>query len=468
MASDNQIIAGLYDLQHIQPRLRTYAQDKDFFRFWVLKQQKTLSVLKVISEKFGVVPAGDMRDWVLRYPEYDEIERSFYLAEASNTTDASNTKFMVSNDFGAMLNPSMRLLIDGIYVKETVTNASTDMATSRNIANGIILPEICRVISVGAPDSGGAGYTIVTVRRAHPATSYSNTAPAVSTSMRITISNIAVRANARVQPPFNKNSKMLENVVQITRHSYGVSELHTTGDGIDTYLAKGTTEHLGISYLMAEMFMTKTVELGLITGRKQINEVGGDYELEAGGILEWIPKDNDHVISLNGQLPTVERMNSIIRHMVDVSNVREIWLCLGTHAAEALANQYDKKTLWTINGELSLYYQMKIHTIEGVARDVTVNVITAPVLNDVGLHNGALALNLSEHNYNEKSKFGTFQIGYKHPFTDDPKDKESYHSNEGFKGTWRELYGAWSLIRRLQDTHFMILDFPQSNFSTVY
>lgn len=468
MAVDNEIIRGLYDYQHIQPRLRTYAQQKDYFRFWVLRQQKTLSVLKVISEKFGTIPGQDIRDWILRYPEFDEIERSFYLAEATNTTDPTNTKLKVANSYAAILNTSMRLIVDGIFVKANVANAATDMATSRDIANGIIYPETLRVTDVGAPDSGGAGYAIVSVRRAHPADSYTGTAPAITTSMRLTVSNIAVRANALVQPPFTKNSKMLENVVQITRHSYGISEMLTTGGGIDTYLAEGTTQHLGISYMLAELFMTKTIELGILTGRKAIKEVGSDYELEAGGVIEWVLPDSDHVISLNGNLPTVERMNSIIRHMCDVANVSELWMFLGTHAAEALANQYDKKTLWTVNGELSLYYQLKIHTLEGVARDITVNVVTAPVLNDIGLHNAALVLNLSEVNYNEKAKFGTFQIGYKSPFEDLPKETSSYRSNEGYKGTWRELYGAWTLIRRLRDTHFLILDFPQSNYSSVY
>ena len=462
--TDNQIIRGLYDIGNVQDRLRIYAQNRDYFRFWVVRQVNTISVLKVITEKFGVVPASEVRDWKIIYPEFDEIERSFYLAENSNTTDASNTLLKVTNDTAAILNTSHRLTVDGVYVKATVSNASTDMATTRNIANGIVYPESLRVLKVGAEDSGGAGYTIVQVKRAHPADSYTNTAPAITTSMKLLISNIVVRSNAMVLPPVSKNSRKLENVVQITRHSYGLGEMMVQGDGIDAYLAEGTTQHLGISYTLAETFMTKVVESGMLTGRFSQKEIGGDLENETGGILEWILPDSDHMISLNGQLPTVERMNSIIRHIADVSGVKEVWMCLGTEAAEALANQYDKKTIWQTNGDLSLFYRMRVVTLEGVARDITVNIITAPVLNEVGLSNAALVLNLTEQNYDEKAKFGAFQIAYKVPFQDSPKDKAGYRTGEGFKGIWRELYGAWSLIRRLRDTHFLILDFPRSNY----
>lgn len=462
--SDSSIILGLYDVQNIQPRLRTYAQDRDYFRYWALRQINTISLLKILSEKFGTVPAKDIRDWKFMYPEFDELEYQFSLEEASNTTDASNTKFKVTNDIGAILNTSHRLLIDTVYAKSTVADASTDMALARNIANGIIMNEIARVLNVGTEDSGGVGYRIVTVRRAHPADSYTNTAPAVSTSAVITIVNVAVRANSFPQPPVTKNSKKLENLIQITRHSYGLGEMMVQGDGIDTFLAKGTDAHLNISYTIAETWLMKVIERGVLAGRMSAKTIGNDLEYETGGILEWILGDTDHVIDLNGNLPTVERMNHWIRHMADISGVKELWMFMGTIAAEALANQYDKRTIWQTNGALSLYYQMKIITLEGVGRDVTVHIVTAPILNEIGMKTEALVLNLSEYNWNEKSKYGSFQIAYKVPFADMPKNPDGYKKDDGYMGKWRELYGAWGLVRRLQETHFRIVGFPNPNY----
>lgn len=463
MATDSKVIAGIYDVQNIQPRLRKYAQDRDFFRFWVLRQLNTISLLKIISEKFGTVPASDIRDWKFRYPEFDELEYSFSLVEASSSTDATNTVLKVTNNIGAILNTSMRLTVDGIFCKKVVA-AHTDMATAVNIASGIVLRESLRIINVGMPDSGGSGNTLVKVKRAHPADTYTGTAPAITTGMTLTITNVAVKANSFPQPPVTKNSKHLENLIQITRWSYGLGEMMVQGNGIDTFLAEGTVEHMNISYTIAETFLMKIIERAVITSRFSEKDLSGDLEHETGGILEFILSDTDHIIDLDGQLPTVQRMNHIIRKMADVAGVKELWMFLGTIAAEALANQYDNKVIWQTNGQLSLHYQMKIITLEGVGRDVVVHIVTAPLLNELGMGNEALVLNLTEYNYNEKSKYGSFQIAYKVPFDDRPKEPEGYKAGEGYMGRWRELYGAWGLVRRLPETHFRIINFPIPNY----
>ena len=462
--TDSGIILGLYDIQNIQPRLRKYAQDKDFFRFWALRQINTITLLKIISEKFGTVPARDIRDWKFLYPEFDELEYQFNLVELSSTTNANNNIFKVTNAIAAILNTSHRLLIDTVFVKETVTAAATDMATTRDIANGLVMNEVARIVNVGSPDSGGSGYTLVTVRRAHPSDSYTGTAPAVTTSATITIVNLAVRSNSYPQPPVTKNSKKLENLIQISRHSYGLGEMMVQGDGIDTFLAEGTQAHLNIAYTIAETWLMKVIERAILCGRMSAKTIGDDLEHETGGVLEWILADTDHVIDLKGQLPTVERMNHWIRHMADISGVKELWMFMGTIAAEGLANQYDKKTIWQTNGTLSLHYQIKIITLEGVGRDLTVHLVTSPLLNELGMSNEAIVLNLTEYNWNEKSKYGSFQVAYKVPFADLPKDPDGYKKSDGFMGKWRELYGAWGLVRRLRETHFRIVGFPIPNY----
>lgn len=464
--TDSQVIKGLYDITNIQDRLRKYAQDKDFFRFWVLRQRTPLSLLKIISEKFGTVPSDAAKaEWKFRYPEFDELDYQFYLSEASNSTNASNTKFKVTNSMGAILNSAHRLTIDGIWTRAEVSSGNPYFGTAINIANGIVLPEVARVIDVGTEDSGGAGFRIVTVRRGHPADSYStanpSTAPAVTTSMLITISNLAVRADSYPATPVTKNSKYNENVIQITRWSYGLSEMMTQGGGIDTFLATGTEAHLNISYQIAEAFMTKLIERAMITGRKSEKEVGGSLEHETGGLLEWILPDTDHIIDLQGQVPSIQRMNSIIRHMADVAGISEVWMFTGTHAAEALANQYDGKTIYYTDGQLSLHYQMKIMVLEGVGRNIIVYHVVAPIMNELGMAREALVLNLTEYNYNQKQKYGCFQIAYKVPFEDLPKNGQpSYKTGEGFMGILRELYGAWGLVRRSRDTQFRIINFP--------
>lgn len=462
--TDNDVIKGLYSLENVQDRLRKYAQDKEYFRFWALRQLNTISLLKIISEKFGSVPAEDVTDWEFKYPEFDELPYSFYLSEASGSTDGTNTKLKVTNSTGSLLNTTHRLLIQGIYCKTVVADTSTDMSTTKDVANGIVIPETARVISIGAEDSGGTGYRIITVRRVHPADSYTGTATAITTSMKIIISNLVSRADDYPKPPVTKNSKYLDNYIEISRMSYGLGEHMVQGGGIDTYLAKGV-EYLNIQYQLAETFLMKTIERAILTARKSKKEVDGSLEYETGGILEWIPQDTDHYLSFQNKVPSVPRINNLIRRMADTSGVKELWWFTGTELSEQVANAYEDKSIYYTNGDLSLQYRMKIKTLESVGRDLIVQHVTAPILNELGMANEGIVLNLTEYNYNEKAKFGCFQVAHKVPFTDQPDNGDSYKSNEGYKGKWRELYGAWGLVRRLADTNFATIGAPTPNFS---
>jgi len=460
--TDSEVIKGLYNLTNVQDRLRKYAQDKEYFRFWALRQVNTISILKIISEKFGTVPSEQVADWEFRYPEFDELPYSFFLSEASSSTDASNTKFKITNELASVLNTSTRLHIDGLYTKSTVADADTDTAAARNVASGIVLPEIARVINVGAEDSAGSGYRLVTVRRNHPADTYSNTAKAVTTAMKITVSNLVSRADDYPLPPVTKNSKYLENYIQITRMSYGLSEHMNQGGGIETFLARGA-EYLNIQYMLAETYLMKTIERAIITGRKSKKEVSNSLEYESGGLLEFIEADTDHYLSFSNKVPTVPRINNIVRRMADTSGVRELWWFTGTELSEQIANAYENKSIYYTNAELSVMYRMKVKTLESVGRDLVVHHVTAPILNELGMANEGVVLNLTEYNYNEKNKYGCFQIAHKVEFSDQPDDADSYKSNEGYKGKWRELYGAWGLVRRLSDTHFRTIDAASVN-----
>lgn len=459
--TDGQLIQGMYDLANVQDRLRIYAQNKEYFRFWALRQVNTITVLKVISEKFGSVPASDITDWEFRYPEFDELPYSFFPAESTDITDPTyQAKLKVANEDAILLNTSTRLHVDGIWMKNLATAgiAHTDFATALNISTGHVLPEEVRVISVGAPDSHSAGYTLVSIRRGHPADTVStpDSIPPILATYKLTVSNLVTRANDFPKPPINKNSDYLDNYVQITRWSYGLGEHMVQGGGIETWLAKGA-EYLNISYQLAETYLLKAMERAIITARKSKKKVGNDLEYETGGILEFIPVDTDHYLDLGGKVPTVQRINNLVRRQADISGVNELWWFSGTRFSEQLANAFENKSIYYTNAELSVNYRMKIMTLESVGRDLIIHHVTAPILNELGMANEVLSLNLSEYNYNQKSKFGCFQIAHKVPFNDQPDDAKSYKSNEGYKGKWRELYGAWGLVRRLADTQFRIV-----------
>lgn len=456
--SDEVTIQGIYDVQNLPTRLRKFAKDKDVFRFWVFRQLTTVTLLRVIAEKFGSVPSGDVADWVFKYNEFDELDYMFSLSEDSNTTDSSNTKFKVTTAVANIIGLETRLLIDGIYCKKAITDFDTDTATARNLSTGIVDNEVCRVLKKGDDDGT---HTIVTVKRGHPADSPSNTPKAVTTSMTLTVVNLVARSNSGYLPIVNKNSKQLENVIEITRRSYGVGELLTKGGGIETYLSDGQ-EFLNNSYRLAEIFVTKTMERAILEGRKSIKEVAeGNMELETGGVFEFIPVSN--YINWGGLEVNIPNLNGMIREVADAAGVQELWWFTGTKLAQQIANAYeDKRSFYTTNPTLTGKYMVRVREIESTGRALTIFHVVAPVMNELGKANEGVILNLTEYNWNKKHKFGCFQVAYKtgEGFQDLPKDAESYERGSGYQGVIRELYTTWGLVRRLAETHFYTYGFP--------
>jgi hypothetical protein len=461
--TDENIRRGFYDTPDVQDRLRKYAQDEDVFKFYALRQANPLSILTVISEKFGVVGADMISDWQFRYQEFDELPYSFTM-QAASAQPASGSLIdyvLLTNKAAAGLNTSHRLMSSGTYMGDTRTGATTTNCATTFSATLRPLNEVIGVLAIGAASSAfegnaaSAGNTWVKVRRAHPALSVTGQLAAIPDESTLVIANSVAKTNGRPFAPLAANGKVLYNAVQITRDSYGLGEHMNQGGGIKTFLKEGGAEYLGLNYELCETRLMKIVEHGMLAGSRTLWEEGNESEYETGGILEWVPKDTDHYINFNG-VPSVQRVNNVVAQAFDTAGVRELWMFGGTNFTKGLANAYENKRQFTPSESLSIKYAMQVNTIESTGRDGIIYYVNAPVLNELFMGDQALILNLTEHNFGEKAKYGAFQIAEKVPFRDDPEDADSYEANAGFKGKWREIYGAWGLIRRLQDTHFRV------------
>jgi len=459
--TDDAVYRGFSDTPQIQDRLRMYAQAGELFRYFALREVNPLTILTVISEKLGTVSADMLTDWRFRYQEFDELDYRYKLAAAS-ARPASASLFdyvKVSNNFAAGLNINHRLATDTTFTKVAVT-ANTDVSATFSPSTGIYLPEEVKIISFGEPDAGfegnagATGFTWIKIKRCHAvATGVTGQLIAIPTNSYLTIVNSVARTNQRPNPPVSKNGNYLENVIQITRESYGVGEHQTQGGGIKTFLMENGDAQLDLNFTLNKTRLMKTIERSLIMGRKSMVEVGNESEYETGGILEFIPSDN--YINAGGVL-NVSRVNDIISQALDTSGVRELYMFGGSSFTKYLASAYENKRGFGVNTQLSVNYGLQVNTIEGTGRDGIVHFINAPILSELGMDTQALILNLTEYNYGEKGKYGTFQIGEKVPMLDKPDNADSYESNSGFQGTWRELYYAYGIVRRLADTHFRV------------
>lgn len=459
---DNYVYRGFVDSPHIQDRLRLYSQQSKIFQLIALRQVNPLSILTVISEKFGTVPANMITDWRFRYQEMDELFQEFTLSSASvrPVTGSLIDYILVPNNIAQGLLPVHRLSTSTTWTSRDLSGGATTTNVGVTFDAGIRqMPEILKILGIGEASSayeGNAatpGFTWVKVQRAHPAATVTGQLVAIPAGTTYRIVNSVSKTNARPTPPVSATGTFLENVCQITRESYGIGEHQTQGGGITTLLLQNGAAQLDMNLELVQTRLMKTVEKSIILGRKYIAETGNESEYETGGMLEFIHPNN--YINAGGLL-NVGSVNNIVAQALDISGVRELWMFGGSTFTKNLAEAYESKRGFGNETSLSVRYGLKVHSIEGTGRDGIVYYVNAPVLSAIGMDSQALILNLTEYNYDEKNPYGAFQIAEKVPIKDEPEDAQSYERNSGFKGTWRELYTAYGLIRRLQKTHFLV------------
>jgi len=460
--SDSTIYRGFYDTPHIQDRLRLYAQEQKIFQLIALRQVNPLSVLTVISEKFGAVGADMVPDWQFRYQEMSELPYEFTLAAASvRPASGSLIDYIrLTNSEAASLDTTDRLLSKGTYMGRDLSGGATtsNVAAAFNVTNCPLF-EVTKILGMGEAssayegNSAVAGYTWIKIQRGHPAPSVTGQLVAIPISTKMHLVNSVSKTNARPNPPVAQNGSYLQNVIQITRKSYGIGEHLNQGGGIKTMLLENGAAQLDLNLELTTLRMTKTMEKAIFTGRRYAAEIGNESEYETGGILEFIPSAN--YINAGGIL-NIGRINTIVSTALDTAGVRELWMFGGSTFTKNLAAAYENKRGFGEAMNMSVKYGLKVNSIEGTGRDGIVYYVNAPVLTEIGLDNEAIILNLTEYNYGEKNVYGAFQIVEKVPIQDLPDDAESYEKNAGFRGKWRELYYAWGLIRRLSTTHFRV------------
>jgi hypothetical protein len=430
-------IAGgrLYSEQDIQTRLHKYAQDKKSFQFMVLYERDSVSILKVISEKFGTVPSGEVTDFEFRYPEMDELPYEF-VPHASQSDSPGYQHLSIDNDYASALHRAHHLIIRGIYMAPG--GGTTDVVRTTTC----FIPETVRILDIGLPDSAATGYTDVLVRRLWPYDAPGGAVRQITTAMTLVLSNSTSAEDALPNPAVSMNTTYQYNVIETTRESYGISE-HIKS-GIETFLLD---KPLDIALRLTQIRYAKMIERAIIAGVRAKKKVGAKMEYSTGGILEFIPAAN--VISFP-KIIQPKNFVWLVKDLFDSAGTEELWLFGGTNYVTALANAFDNKLGFHMDEAMSLKYALKVFSFEAVGRPGVLYIAGAPVLNQLGFSNEALVLNLEE-------KYKCFLIAEKEPLSDRPEGEETL-SPKGQYSTYRELYSMWGFVRRLAKTHFMVID----------
>lgn len=447
--TDNQVIGSrLYGNDDYQTRLRKYAQDEEVFKFFALYQKYDLSVLRVLSEKFGRVPSDQITDFEVKYPEASELEYEFTPNAASTDDDVAKRSLVpIANDLASSLHENHILMVKsngavgstGLYTNATGTALTTTLSATTPIQ------ETCLVETVGQPDSGGAGYTNVTLKRMYPNDAPTAALIQIATTMKLVIVNNISPEDGLHYPPSTKNSDYEYNYIQTTRESYGISS-HVKS-GIKTFLDK---DQLDINLEICSARVMREVETAIIMGRRSKKRRSGKMLYQTGGIAEFIPAAN----LLNfGAIITPINFRNLVRRIGDTvgSTIQEMWLFGGTEMITKLDNAFEGKVVFSPAEAESIKYQIKVREFTEHATNMRLFIAAAPILNVLGMANEALVLNLSD-------KYRPFQLAEKEPMSNKPEDGGTLSEKSQYS-TLRELYSMWGMIRRLADSHFRIYNF---------
>jgi hypothetical protein len=444
MGDDGAIVGGrVYSESDIPSRLMKYGRDKKALNFMTLYEKNTISVLRVISEKFGTLGRQDVPGFEMKYPSISELPYEFTPHAVSvddNTAKTSVVSF--ANDDAACMYPGLVLFIKGICIDSKGTLVSTTKSVD-TIEN-----EQAMVEYVDRADSYASGYTNVKIKRFYPIDGPTATVEPITTSMQLILVNSLSKEDAGPNPPISKNNEEDFNYIQTTRASWGVSE-HVLS-GIETYLNKLPFE---LAYELCQKAYVKLIERAMLTGKRSKKRIGKDMLYQSGGVLEYIPSDNIiDFSSTYGQIITPETFMKMLTVIGDTvgSFVDEYWMFNGTQFHYALTEAFAGKALFTQNEMASIKYRMNVLSFTTPSRNIQFNIVPAPILNELGMADESLVLNLTE---SQKC----FQIAEKVPTVEKPEDGGSL-SPVGVYNKIRELYSMWGMIRRHPNTHFRIFN----------
>ena len=441
---ENEIISpGFFSNKDYLETMRKYARDGELFNFMSLYEKDTLSILRVISEKFGTVRDG-IKDFKFTTRQDYEAPTRFDIFATSTDDDPSKTSVVkVTNDAAASLHTNHIVKIvpkqndassAAVYMASTGATASTTLSSTNNLG------ETCRILSIDDENVAGAGYTYVKLKRYYPIDTPAAALVPLTVHMQLLIVNNLRVEDGLPNPPINSNIEVDWNFIQTSSESFGVSS-HVKS-GIETF---GNMKPLERGYLIAQSKLMQTVEYALVEGRRSSKDKKGKKEYQTGGYLEFIPTDNYIDYSTYGVI-TPDTMRECVSDVANRagSNVSELWWFCGKDFLLKLDQAYEDKIQYTKAEGESLKYELKVKEFTDHSSNTRMLFVPAKVLDNLGYSNEAHVLNLSP-------KYKCFQFAEKEPFVE-KTDLEA----KGQYSEWHEIYGMWGMVRRLPETHFRI------------
>jgi hypothetical protein len=377
MATSN-IISGAFSRGDIPEILLKYDRDKDYAGMIVYLNREIAPLTFLIREKFPRVKVNTYE------PSLPEIESHKVLFKVTDNGSQNQlrTTLKFYNDDAKLLQRNDFFSVDGVHFDgvHTWTAKASYAATSGP-------KEVIRVVEVQNEDSGGSGKTNVVVDRGWGGDGTGSTIPAITTDMKLTLITSSVPEASRSRKSIGKTIATEQNFIQTMREPYEATDFELNED---TFFNERPEQ---VNAKLAEELLMKKIDLMFWNGRKKktTDTVSGRPMYTSGGVMEFIPKDAAHNISISKSGATLATMNNACKSIAELGGSEERWLFGGLGFNTIVSNMYANAI--AIDQQYLKQFGLAIKTIESSA-GIKLNLLQSYSLSQLGYDEEAFVLDL--------------------------------------------------------------------------
>lgn len=387
--------------------------------------------LSMITQDFPKAKVKSKR--VFGVHELEELKRTFTVSVASS--DTNHQRFGVPNADAAEITENDMLylrntyatvqydnMVGGQVIADGGTNVGPDFLTpvggnptgitfsrAYGVVNDVYFtsPEAVKIVSIGAKDSAGTGSTEITVRRCFfgpdgtdqgfsiISDNVVNTAvQADPTNAGFKVGDVFLRGlpsfkeGTGAPTGFHKNPLIDNNCTQ--EFKYAVER--TKESSID--FAGLDYDPINIQRKLVNRRMMLDIERSMIFGRKGMQmDQGGSKLYTMGGVVEFIPKDEQHIIKYEGSNLNYSSFLDVGYKVLDLGGGTKRSCFIGVKLFNSIKKSFETNNAFRFNKEDTQKYSINIESV--LVSGGELNLIPLHCMDEFGWGDKMLCLDLT-------------------------------------------------------------------------
>lgn len=496
--SEGALISGHYALGNVPERYRNAAGMDRLSALQIITRQTT-RFSHYLNEHSGFAKAERVNTFEPKTHDIRELDFEIPItADPIDVNDpGSNYRVVVANRHAdPVLKVNDLVTINNIYYEPLLpVNERYSNTFGKTNINGTdrfyVKNELCYIIQVDAPDSGGTGNAVVHLRRAIASTwEYGNPSNAIQPS---TVNftqppgGTLMAAPTTCAPIYPVSTVGIPTILMKTGNAYAHGTGPARGDYKNPILDGNYLQELkwAVDTVMEaelESYIQKS-EIASIQTQLKMKQMAWDHErlnlfgrqaktynhegnalYFSGGVIEYIKADAAHILEYqaSGQVqPTINHidLNTSFNPVFDIGGSEHKVAFTGSDLLTRLQNAFWNKVMF-VDGEKTADFHIPVYKIMCASGEV--DVVATWGMQQAGYRNAMLILDLSVPAFVRQTMAGELNLGGgKTVMGDFDLWVENDIRRDGVMTSKKQYISIQGMQRRCQDYHCIMHGFPQ-------